>query len=137
MGERESRRVDRFAVFAGLGRFVVVFVFTFGFTAGVGLAFGPVVSDLAGGASIPSLWYFAVGSALVGFIAGWGRLRNARRFVASGHDPGRTGSRALTVARSNRAALRNAGLSESLPVQRWSDDLLTGGDSVPVEALKS
>lgn len=136
MGERESRRVDRWAIFAGLRRFVAVTVLTFGFTAGVRFAFRPIVSDLAGGATLPNVWYFAVGSALVGVIGGWGRLRNARRFVASGHNTASTGSGALAVARHNRAALRDAGLAQSAPIQRWSDDLLTGGDSLSVEALK-
>jgi hypothetical protein len=129
VAERERFRTDRRAVTLGLARFALVGPVAFAVVCTFRYVFEPVVRDLAGGVSLPGLGWCAVLAATVGGATGWGRMRGARRIVVSGHAATRDGKPdALALARLARAAEGSAGVQEPIALQRWSPDLLGGGD---------
>jgi len=133
VGERERHGIGWRSVRLGVVRAVVVGVVVFAGLSVVRYACAPVVRDLAGGVSLPDLRSIALFSAVLGVLVGLQRMRATRRVRSSHADPNSIpGARALVIARGNRVAERSARAAVALPVQRWSADLLDGGDLVSV-----
>jgi hypothetical protein len=141
MGERESRRTDLRAIANGLklgGTLAVVIGVPL--IAVRTLVWAPVMRDLGGRLPVPTWWGCALFAAVVGGFAGLQRMRSTRRYVAGGLDglPDTfAGSRALAIARANRAVGRSKGLATAVSVQHWSSDLLTRPDRSPESEVEA